>query len=315
MDRRLILMRERVGRALGDQPVAAAVRKIRAIVGPRNIPDTEPLAQAALDKLRANGTPTSEELQALEIVLRLMRPVVFSRNDALEDLPDNPGDSLHPHALATQWASFRDQVAPWLGSIGRVESKSGQHYGTGFLVAPGLLATNRHVLSAMTFGTDWLASGAARVVFKQEEGLINSPNDIVPIESVEAIHPTLDIALLSLAPGARKALPLSVAPPAESGSVVAIGFPARDVENNPRFLAGVFNDKFGVKRAALGEVLDGVSASALFHDCSTTKGNSGSPLFCLDTAEVTGIHRSGLFMYRNEAIPASELRAFVEETT
>ena len=60
-------MRERVGRALGDQPVAAAVRKKPCNRRSRNIPDTEPLAHAALDKLRANGTPTSEELQALEL--------------------------------------------------------------------------------------------------------------------------------------------------------------------------------------------------------------------------------------------------------
>ena len=66
-----------------------------------------------------------------------------------------------------------------------------------------------------------------------------------------------------------------------------------------------------MKRAALGEVLDGTEAPELFHDCSTTQGNSGSPIFTLLTGEVVGIHRAGFFMYRNEAVDAAALRAFV----
>ena len=66
-----------------------------------------------------------------------------------------------------------------------------------------------------------------------------------------------------------------------------------------------------MKRAALGEVLDGTEAPDLFHDCSTTQGNSGSPIFNLLTGQGVGIHRAGFFMYRNEAVDADHLRAFI----
>ena len=51
----------------------------------------------------------------------------------------------------------------------------------------------------------------------------------------------------------------------------------------------------------------------LFHDCSTLGGNSGSPLFSLETGDVVGVHYSGIFMWRNEAVPAADIETFVAE--
>jgi V8-like Glu-specific endopeptidase len=157
-----------------------------------------------------------------------------------------------------------------------------------------------------------LAAGAARVVFKQEDGRTNKPDDIVPIGELIAIHPKLDVALLAVAKQGRPLLQIDTTAAREGDRVVAIGYPGDDPKNNPLFLAGVFKNKFGVKRAALGEVLDGTDAPVLFHDCSTTQGNSGSPVFSLTSAHVTAIHRAGLFMYRNEAVDGGNLRKFVE---
>jgi hypothetical protein len=312
MDRRLQVLRDRASRALGDHKVADAVMKVRAIIGPHNIPASEHLAQAALDKLRAGNAPSFDELAALEIVVRLLRPVVFSRNGVLDDLPSAPQQNVYPEKLSQRWTHFRTRVAPFIASIGRIENRRGRHFGTGFLVTPELLATNRHVLGALSFGTDMLAPEAARVVFKQEADLPNDASDIVPVRGVHAVHPNLDMVLLSLERQDRPALPLSAAAADATFSVVAIGYPGDDPDNNPLFLPGVFQGKFGVKRAALGEVLDGTEMPTLFHDCSTTQGNSGSPVFLLDSAQVCGIHRSGYFMYRNEAVDARALRAFVD---
>ena len=99
--------------------------------------------------------------------MRLLRPVVFSRDGMLDDLPDQGGHNLYPQDLKDAWSDFRNLVKP-VPSIGRVETKAGTHVGTGFLVGDGLLATNRHVLGALTYGAEVLAPGAARVVFKQE---------------------------------------------------------------------------------------------------------------------------------------------------
>ncbi len=312
IDRKLELLRARAARALGGKPVAQAVATVRAIIGPKNIPDSEVQAQAALKKLE-NGdiNVTAEELAALEIVVRLLRPVVYSKEGLLEDLPDREGANLHPQELKDLWSTFRSRIKPLMGSIGRIETKDRRHIGTGFLVADGVLATNRHVLDALTFGTGVLAAGAARVVFKQEIDRINPPADDVLIEAVAAIHPKLDMVLLRVPKQGRPAVELEDAPVGEATRIAAIGYPGEDKVNNPLFLSGVFANRFGVKRAALGEVLDGTEAPDLFHDCSTTQGNSGSPLFSLTSGKVAGIHRAGFFMYRNEAVDASALGTFV----
>ena len=292
--------------------MADAVAKVRAIIGPANIPDSEPLAQSALDKLQRGEAPTAEELTALEIVVRLLRPVVFSRDGMLADLPDQAGHNLYPQELKDAWSAFRNLVKPLLPSIGRVETKAGKHVGTGFLVADGVLATNRHVLGALTFGSEVLAPGAARVVFKQEIDSVTIPADIVAIAGVAAIHPKLDMVLLTVAKLGRPVVEMEPVSVTEATRVATIGYPAEDPVNNPLFLSGVFGGRFGVKRAALGEVLDGTEAPSLFHDCSTTQGNSGSPIFSLSSGKVAGIHRAGYFMYRNEAVDAQELRKFVQ---
>src|SRR5262249_58248567 len=76
--------------------------------------------------------------------------------------------------------------------------KSGTHVGTGFLVAENALATNRHVLGALTFGSEVLVPAAGRVVFRQEYGGTNKPGEIVSIDGVLAMHPRLDMVLLAV---------------------------------------------------------------------------------------------------------------------
>lgn len=312
LDTRLEQLRARAARALGEHRVVEAVAKVKAIIGPANIPDSEPLAQAALDKLHDGEVPSAAELTALEVVVRLLRPVVLSRQGQLDDLPESPGHSLHPQELKDLWSAFRAKVAPLLYSIGRVELASGRHVGTGFLVADGLLATNRHVLGALTLGSEVLAPGTARIVFKQEAGATNPATQIVALEGVAAIHPKLDMVLLTVSKLGRPILEVEAVPAGDAVRVASVGYPANDPMNNPLFLSGVFQNKFGFKCAALGEVLDGTESPALFHDCSTTQGNSGSPIFSLSSGRVAGIHRAGFFMYRNEAVDAVALRQFVD---
>jgi V8-like Glu-specific endopeptidase len=313
IDRKLELMRDRAVRALGDHRVEQAVAKVRAIIGPQNIPASEPLAQAALDKLHRGEVPMADELAALEIVVRLLRPVVFSHDGVLDDLPDRADQNLQPQEFKDLWSTFRTSVQPLVGSIGRIETKSGTHVGTGFLVAGKALATNRHVLGALTFGSELLAPGAARVVFRQEDNRTNKPGDTVPIDGTLAVHPKLDIVLLAVAHQDRPVLEIDESAINDGDKVAAIGYPGEDPINNPLFLSGVFKGKFGVKRAAVGEVLDGTESPLLFHDCSTTQGNSGSPVFSLKSGRVAAIHRAGFFMYRNEAVDGASLREFVAD--
>src|SRR5439155_24334594 len=105
-----------------------------------------PAAQAAWDKLRNGDAPGADDLAALEIVIRLLRPAPLSRRGRLDDLPDQQGHNLYPKEFKDAWATFRPLVNPLLPSIGRINLSDGTHVGTGFIVDDGVLATNRHVL-------------------------------------------------------------------------------------------------------------------------------------------------------------------------
>ena len=62
--------------------------------------------------------------------------------------------------------------------------------------------------------------------------------------------------LLRVAPQGRPFVEIEPAAVVGTARVATIGFPGDDPVNNPLFLSGVFGGGFGVKRAALGEVLD-----------------------------------------------------------
>ncbi|SPP92800.1 trypsin-like serine peptidase [Bradyrhizobium vignae] len=299
----------RAQRALGGNSPIEAVRKVRSIIGPREIPDSEAAAQEALKLLQDGQSPSPQQLAALEIVVRLLRPVVLSQGGVLQDLQETANRDLRPQELKDAWSSFRAAAGRYVGSIGRIEDGRNRHVGTGFVVGDGLIATNRHVLAVLSSGSDALAPGASRIVFKGEFASTDAQSDIVPIEGVAKVHPTRDIAIFRAATGGRPSVSFAADVPAAGASVVTIGFPGKDEYNNPLFLTSVFDGRFGVKSAALGELLDGTKASDIFHDCSTTQGNSGSPVFSIETGLVVGIHRSGYFMYRNEAVRSTEIQA------
>ena len=312
---RLRRLRDRARRALGDHQVQDAVKKVRAIVGPAEIPASEPEAQAAWEKLRNGDAPEPNELAALELVIRLLRPAPFSREGVLDDLPDQQGHNLYPADLKDAWSTFRTRIKPLLYSVGRVNLTEGtKHIGTGFVVGDGVLATNRHVLDDLTFGTGLLAAGRAQVAFQRETSSSDTAEHTVEIIGVIRVHRTFDMALLAIPKTGRPAVTLDDSDAADGSRVAVIGYPAKDEVRNPVFTAAIFGNKFGVKRAALGEVLDGTAVPSLFHDCSTLGGNSGSPVFSLETGNVVGIHRSGFFMYRNEAVHGASLDEFVRGT-
>ncbi len=304
---------ERAERALGGQPVEEAVGKVRAIIGLPSVPDSERSAQAALDKLHAGEAPTAMELAALELVVRMMRPAPLSRAGDLDALPSAPGSSTYNPETVALWEHFRAVVKPFLYSIGRLDRTTGanRETGTGFLVADDLLVTNRHVLGQLSYGAEVIEEGQAVVRFNQEFGSPEPAEAAFAIVGVVGVHPTLDMALLRVAlPQPRPVPTLDGTPIAARAEVAAIGYPWRD-PTSPLFAQAIFGNHYGVKRAAIGEILD-AGPERLFHDCSTLGGNSGSPLFSLASGSVVGLHYSGLFMYRNEGIPAAEVVRFVD---
>lgn len=318
MPDQLSQLRSRVSRALSGITVEAAGQRMRAIVGP--VPEGD--AKRAIEKLEQGQIPTPQELAALEMLVRLMRPAPLCKGGSVGDLPaDN-------HAFA-DWPAFQQAVRPYLYCIGRIDAVAAENIdvpdppdapiGTGFLLTDTLLLTNAHVLNILSAGTFALSPGHGVVRFKREFG--SADEAPVRIDGVIAFDRVLDVALLRMAsppPAAdgRKPLVLddSATAPAAGQAVAAIGYPSNDVDRNPLFISAIFGDRFGVKRVAPGEVT-GSADHIVFHDCSTLGGNSGSPVLSLATSKVIGLHRYGTFLFSNEAIGSTSLVDFVRRST
>ncbi len=262
------------------------------------------------------------EINGLEaIVMPRERPVVFVRRDGFDSLPD-PWTHLNADPLRQRLIS----LAP---SIGRVELPTSTRYpygGTGFVVGPDLLMTNRHVASLFAVGLGlggirYLAGDAAMNFdrFRRNEG--DPPEDqsaTLQVREVLMIHPYWDMALLRVdgLTDAHPPLTLSTRDPAEflDAEVAVVGYPARDDRNDLDLQDRIFARVYNVKRLQPGKVRRreglrsyGHAVNALTHDSSTLGGNSGSAIIELGTAQVVGLHFAGEYLKANYAVPAYEL--------
>lgn len=301
-------LRARAQRAFQKATPEQVASRFRAIVGPTA---QEGLVREALDALNQGELPTPMQLAALENAIRVFRPSLLSRGGQLPELSPEVG------AAFPEWNDFRNAVKPLLPSVGRVElvgTPSSRSIGTGFLVRPHLLVTNRHVLEELSSGTGKLERGMARVLFGQEFGQADAEGPVDIVRHV-AEHPTLDLALLEVDTSQFKVehrpLPLELQPVERGADVATVGYPFPDSERNPNFVNAAFEGKFGVKRVAPGEVMK-VAGELFHHDCSTLGGNSGSPLLALKSARVVGVHFQGRFATRNSAVAASALGEFLQ---
>ncbi|MFO0905193.1 MAG: trypsin-like peptidase domain-containing protein [Pirellulales bacterium] len=138
--------------------------------------------------------------------------------------------------------------------------------GTGFVVAPGLVMTNRHVIE---HGHAFLA--VQRDVDREWEA------------SVEAVSLTDDLALVSVPGLEAPALPLSAAPPRLATEITVLGFPlffelGNDLKVSRGIVSGLPNPRFD---------------NMLLYDATTNGGNSGGPV--LDqTGFVVAVHAAGI---------------------
>lgn len=306
----------RASRAFAGLDVAAAIAPKRAITFLGRAPgeaeragmgdDLTRRAQQAVDIMRSGRpgvVPTPEQMEALELCIRLLRPALLVQDD---HLPPDP--SLH---LSAAQRAVIDGLLPGVAALCRAGEETG--LGTGFLIGPTTLLTNRHVMQALTRRredpTPPVSPGQVLACFDLEaEGSERLPR----IAVTRADYPPdtgVDLALLELASASPAVLPLRRAPALVAGRpVLAVGHPVDDARDPSPLVRALFDDRFSVKRASPGEVL-GAAAGRWFHDCSTLGGSSGSPLLDADGA-VLGIHSGGALADRNEAVSTTALLAY-----
>ena len=222
-------------------------------------------------------------------------------------------------------AAIKGRIEQAIRSVGRIELPDGPlpYAGTGFVVGPSRIMTNRHVAAIFANGL-----GDRNIVFRpgftaafdllRERG--NNKSIVLDVVKVILIHPYWDCAVLEVSGLPIGAPPLTLtATPAEQlrdREVAVIGYPAFDSRNPASVQNDLFDKVFQVKRlqpGVLGEVADAASfgkfVRAIGHDASTLGGNSGSSLIDLTTGKVVALHFSGVYRERNNAVPTAELAA------
>ena len=259
------------------------------------------------------------------IIRKVGRPVLFIQDRKIQE----PVLPLWKKRLAPA----RPLLEKVLSSVGRIELRGHPRYpwvGTGWLVAPRVVVTNRHV--AETFGRQ---SGKAfqfkldpvgkriraSIDFYQEHERPAESEfqvlEILHIEEEEEGRP--DIAFLRLASRDQddKELPapiaLSAAEVKPDQVVGAIGYAAWDGERNvASVMDKIFDSIYEVKRLHPGEVMN-VRQHYLNHDCSTLGGNSGSAVLDFATGEAVALHYAGEYEKKNYAVKATTVREKMKE--
>ena len=295
------------------------------------------LDRAATALARLVETPGEAALPGLDhpdfreeaIVLRTGRPV-FDVRDGAAVLESALDAEVWQRRLAEPAVAAR--LARAITAVGRIEVDNHplaiDYVGTGWLIEPGVIVTNRHVAAEFAErqgdgfrfrrGFDRAHPVGARIDFLEE---IDNPAALeLAITEILYLAPAHapDVALLRLAPSTGAALETPPIPLARgrldaTAPVAVIGYPAEDRANpDRRLMDQLFGGVYEKKRLAPGLVLD-EEAGILHHDCTTLGGNSGSVVLDLSTGEAAGLHFAGIFLRANLAVPATVVREAMQQ--
>jgi hypothetical protein len=244
---------------------------------------------------------------------------------------------------------FQDQIRKVITSVGRIDIPVRPWFaGTCFVVAEGLVLTNRHVLEEIATqepGGAWTLNWpeGTTIDFVGEEGAAGGTKFRVagvafagpdPINrTINFAHLDMAVLRVDLATDTANRFPTQVtfesneAEPKTERDLYVVGFPGQPKKwlfdgtppvghETTEVISTLFNNKFGVKRLAPGNVKTGPGGVAndgkrwiCAHDASTLGGNSGSCVADLsqDGFRIVGLHFAGANRKQNWAHVAAQL--------
>lgn len=300
---------------IGDRDADASRRR----PSKRRLPAKRESSSALVRKTAGNAHDEA-------IVLPLGRPSLPVRNDTFDvPIADFWKGRLYP---------TKSKLDRAIRSVGRVEVPELREpfQGTGWIIAPSVMVTNRHV--ALTFGQRGTGSSfrfrttpfgdplTARIDFREED-IATQPFE-VKIAEILYIAPddpgdnsVPDIAFVRIERPDNRPLP----PPIplftdelrKEQVVAAIGYPAQDPWNPIADQLRIFGGRFDVKRLAPGEVMERLNVDNFTHDCTTLGGSSGSVILDVATGAAAGLHFSGAYKDANYAVSALTLRKTLQD--
>ncbi len=274
-----------------------------------------PVVAAAVEKIGNAAPLTAPEQFALEAI------IIPDKRPAIDVLAGGAFNVEQPIWAHLNQGAAKASISAASRSVGRIElpnHPSIPYGGTGFVVGPDLLMTNRHVAELFAQGQGrgivFRAGETAGIDFERRS---DGGSLFLDVKEVVLIHPYWDMALLRVRELPDGIVPLKLAASPDSLStreVVTIGYPAFDPRNNAQVQQEVFNGRFDVKRLMPGFITGrgdidsfGKTVSAGLHDSSTLGGASGSAVFDYVRGVVAGLHFGGIYLKSNFAVPAFEL--------
>jgi endonuclease G len=268
---------------------------------------------------REGNRPPEQVIDRESIIMRRRRPVLAIRNGAavleFKDAGDVP---LWKSRLESAAGVLRGAI-PSVGRINLTGNPDFSWVGTGWLVDPRFLVTNRHVAEefARSEGEGFvMQSGpdgpmAASIDMLQEIG--RDATQVFEVKGVSYIEPRsgLDLAFLEVEQIAGKIatpITLSATAPTKNPLVATIGYPAFDSRiPEPDLMKQIYGEVFDKKRLAPGAITE-VDEDRVLHNCTTLGGNSGSVVVDLKSGEALGLHFSGSFLRTNFAVRADRVK-------
>jgi endonuclease G len=294
---------ETLGKELKDTRAKRAARE-----------EAESVAGVELESMTEGPQVAESDLMLETIVLRTGRPVLaIQRNET--QLVFQDADS---EVWRDRLKQAKEKLTAGIRAVGRIELENNPRFdwvGTGWLVAPDIVVTNRHV--AMEFGRQ----GNQGFVFRpgadgrfmnasidfleelgREESLTFQLSKILHIESEDGP----DLAFLRVkGKDLASHISLSTVPIRDKQQVAVIGYPARDSRiPDVQLMDRIFGDVYNKKRLAPGQLIGNASGNVR-HDCSTLGGNSGSVVLDLETGQAVAAHFAGRFLEANFGVPAA----------
>lgn len=288
----------------------------------------QPTTESAMPGVVAEGV--DDFGATLETIVREGRPALlingggFTKPTEIDQPSKEITDRLLQHA-----DSFKN-VIPLVGRIDVGNFPGGATYlGTGWLVDPDVVVTNRHVaelIARWDGGTYRFKPGrfgepiTARLDYLHESD--SSASDAAEVERViwiESDPKKADIAFLKLKvarprDGTQQNRIVLAASDAKVGADVAvIGYPARapaDIIPDQDRMDRIYGGRYDVKRIAPG-LMDDPSRGWATHDCTTLGGNSGSVVVDMRSGQAVALHFAGLYLVENHCVPASTIRDYI----
>jgi hypothetical protein len=285
----------------------------------------------AVDRITEGRFVPGSEPGLEAIIERFTRPVHLVQQSTFTVPRDHFPNSEEIRAKLEAARGGLEQAIP---SAGRIDLRNGRlaWAGTGWMVAPDVVVTNRHVAEEFAMRDDGrfvfkanfgAPAVSAEIDWRHEHG--QSDASIFRVREVIWIEPpgSVDVALIRITkegvagepePPIIKLMTRQELDDAGVGSWVGvIGYPAQDSRHALADQQRIFDGIYNVKRLAPGQVTAIVAQDLLHHDATTLEGNSGSVIVDFTTGKAMGLHFGGSRGDRNYAVQAPRVQDIIAE--